>query len=124
MKKYPLVIYCDHAEPQFELGTAAKLARVSEDFIYRCDREGLVEARVMLHGKKGLCFVDVRKLKLLRHLHDDMGLELEAVDLVLRYRNRIRAMQRRLDEVQQRLRQKEQEHHIEILALRRRLAQI
>ena len=124
MKQYPLAIYCDHAEPQFELGTAAKLARVSEDFIYRCDREGLVEARVMLHGKKGLCFADVCKLKMLRHLHDDMGLDLEAVNLVLRYRNRIRAMQRRLDEVQQRLRQKEQEHHIEILALRRRLAQI
>ncbi|MEJ2247487.1 MAG: hypothetical protein P8Y80_15645 [Acidobacteriota bacterium] len=63
------------------------------------------------------------KPKLVRHLHDDMGLDLEAVDLVLRYRNQIQEMQRRLDEMEQRLRQKEQEHHIEILALRRRLAQ-
>jgi hypothetical protein len=46
------------------------------------------------------------------------------VDIVLRYRNRIRTMQRRFDELEQRWRQKEQEHHIEILALRRRLAQI
>jgi hypothetical protein len=123
MKQYPLAIYCDHPEPQFELGTAAKLARVSEDFIYQCDREGLVKARVMLHGKQGLCFADVCKLKLVRHLHDDMGLDLEAVDVVLRYRSCIRIMQRRLDEAEQRLRQKEQEHHIEIMALRRRLAQ-
>jgi hypothetical protein len=124
MKKYPLVIYCDHAEPQFELGTAAKLARVSEDFIFRCNREGLVKTRVMLHGKQGLCFSDVCKLKLVRHLHDDMGLDLEAVDIVLRYRNQIRTMQHRLDELEQRWRQKEQEHHIEILALRRQSAQI
>jgi hypothetical protein len=77
----------------------------------------------MLHGKQGLCFTDVSKLKLVRHLHEDMGLDLEAVDVVLRYRSRIRMMQRRLDEAEQRLRQKEREHHIEILALRRRLAQ-
>ena len=46
------------------------------------------------------------KPKLVRHLHDDMGLDLEAVDLVLRYRNQIQEMQRRLDEMEQRLPQK------------------
>jgi hypothetical protein len=123
MDRYPLAICCDHAEVRFEIRTAARLARVSEDFIYQCDREGLVKARVMLHGKQGLCFADVCKLKLVRHLHDDMGLDLEAVDVVLRYRGRIRMMQRRLDDAEQQLRQKEREHHIEILALRQRLAQ-
>jgi hypothetical protein len=77
----------------------------------------------MLHGKQGLCFSDVCKLKLVWHLHDDMGLDLEVVDIVLRYRNQIKTMQRRLDELDQWLRQKEQEHHIEILALRRQSAQ-
>lgn len=124
MVKYALSIYCAHPELHFELKTAASLARVSEDFIYRCEREGLVTSRVMLHGKKGLCFADVRKLRLVRHLHEDMGLDLEAVDLVLRYRDQIRTLQRRFDEVKQRLRRKEQEHHVEILALRRRLAQM
>jgi hypothetical protein len=66
----------------------------------------------------------VCKPKLVRHLHDDMGLELEAVDLVLRYRNQIRSMQWRLADMEQRIRQKEQAHQVEILALSRRLAQI
>ena len=66
----------------------------------------------------------MRKLRLVRHLHEDMGLDLEAVDLVLRFRDQIRTLQRRFDEVKQRLRRKEQEHHVEILALRRRLAQM
>ena len=123
MVKYPLSLYCDCPEPHFELGTAASLARVSEEFIFRCEREGLFTARIMLHGKKGLCFADVRKLKLVRHLHNDMGLDLGTVDLVLRYRNRIQEMQRRLDEMEQRLRRKEQNHHIEILALRQQSAE-
>jgi hypothetical protein len=71
-----------------------------------------------------LCFADVYKLKRIRHLHEDMGLDLEAVDFVLRYRNRIKTIQRRLGEMEQRMRQKEQEHLNEILVLRRRLAQI
>ena len=124
MVKYPLSLYCDHPEPYFELRTAAILARVNEEFIYRCDREGLVRARLMLHGKQGLCFADVRRLKLVRHLHEDMGLDWEAVDMVLRYRNQIWRMQRRLEEMEQRLRQKEQAHHMEILALRRQSAEI
>ena len=123
MNKYPIAIYCDHPEVHFEYRTTARLARVSEDFIHQCEREELVTSRIMLHGKKGLCFADVCKLKRIRHLHEDMGLNLEAVDFVLRYRSRIKTMQRLLDEMEQRMRQKEQEHLTEILALRRRLAQ-
>jgi hypothetical protein len=78
----------------------------------------------MLHGKKGLCFADVCKLKRIRHLHEDMGLDLETVDFVLRYRNRIKKMQRRLSEMEQRMRRKEQEYLTDILALHRRLAQL
>jgi hypothetical protein len=46
------------------------------------------------------------------------------VDFVLRYRNRIKALQRQLDEMERRMRRKEQEHLTEILVLRRQLAQI
>ena len=123
MNKYPLAVFSDHPEVHFEHRTAARLARVAEQFIHQCEREELVTSRIMLHGKKSLCIADVCKLKQIRHLHEDMGLDLEAVDFVLRYRNQIQTMQRRLDEMEQRMRQKEQEHLNEILALRRRLAQ-
>ena len=124
MKEYAIAIYSDHPEVHFEHRTVARLARVSEEFILHCEREELIASRIMLHGKKGLCFADVCKLKLVRHLHEDMGLDLEAVDFVLRYRNRIQTIQCRLDEMEQRMRQKEQEHLTEILALHRRLAQL
>ena len=124
MNKYPIAIYSDHPEVHFEHRTVARLSRVSEEFIHQCERHELVSCRIMLHGRKGLCLADACKLKRIRHLHEDMGLDLEAVDFVLRYRNQIQTMQRRLDEMEQRMRKKEQEHLNEILALRRRLAQI
>ena len=124
MKNYPLTIICDHSEDHFEHSTAARLARVSEKLIRRCERADLITSNTMLHGRKGLCFADVCKLKIIRHLHEDMGLDLDAVDFILRYRNQIQTLQLRLEEMEQRLRRQEQTHRIEIRTLRRQVAQI
>jgi len=77
----------------------------------------------MLHGVKGLCYDDVNRLKMIRFLHEDMGLDLGAVDFVLRYRERLKMMKRQIDEMESRLQQKEMEHQAEILALCRHLQQ-
>lgn len=124
MKKYPISTFCNDPEVHFEYRIVARMARVSEEFILQCERENLVSSRIMLHGMKGFCSADVCKLKLIRHLHEDMGLDLEAVDFVLRYRQRIKSIKHQLDEMEQRMRQREQEQEAEILTLRRRLAQL
>jgi hypothetical protein len=124
MVKYPLAIFPDHSEVHFERRTAARMAKVSETFIHQCEHEELVTLRVLLHGRKGLCFTDVCKLKIIRHLHEDMGLDLEAVDFVLRYRDRINTMKRRLEEMERRMRHKENKYQAEIQGLRRRLSQV
>ena len=124
MNYYPLAIYSDNKEVHFEHGSAARLARVSKAFIHQCERQESIVSRILLHGKKGLRLADVFKLKRIRHLHEDMGLDLEAVDLVLRYRGQIKTMQRRLNDMEQRMRQKEKAYQSEILALHRRLAQL
>jgi len=49
------------------------MARVSEVFIFKCEKVNLVKTRTMLHGKKGLCLADVSRLKMIRHLYEDMG---------------------------------------------------
>lgn len=124
MKKYPLALFCNDPEALYEYRIVARMTRVSEEFIRQCEHEELVTAHTMLHGVKGLSAADVSKLKLIRYLHEDMGLALEAIDFVLRYRERVKTMERQLDEMEQKLRQKEQEHQAEILKLCRRLAQM
>jgi len=124
MKKYPITLFCNDPNTHFEYRIVARMTRVSEEFIRQCEHEELVTAHTMLHGAKGLCAADVSKLKLIRYLHEDMGLALEAIDLVLRYRERVKAMQHQLDEMEQRIHRKEQEHQTEVLKLCRRLSQL
>jgi len=123
MKKYPIAVVCNDPEAHYEYRIVARMTRVSEEFIHQCEHEELVSSHTMLHGAKGLRASDVKKLKLIRYLHEDMGLSLEAIDFVLRYRERVKTMERQLDEMEQRLHQKEQEHQTEVLKLCRRLAQ-
>jgi hypothetical protein len=124
MKHYPLTVHKDQPELHFEYCIAARLARVSEKLISTCERETLIRSRVMIHGKKGLCVEDVVKLKLIRHYHEDLGLDLDAVEFILQFRSRIGHLQRHLEEVQERLRQQEENHRIEILRLRRQVVQV
>lgn len=124
MKKYPIALFCNDPQALYEYRIVARMTRVSEEFIRQCEHEELVTAHKMLHGAKGLSAADVSKLKLIRYLHEDMDLDLEAIDFVLRYRERVKTMERQLDEMEQKLRQKEQEHQAEILKLCRRLAQM
>lgn len=121
MNQFPLVTFCNLHETHFEYKIVTHLARVSEEFLSRCEQEELIKARIMPHGVKGLCFTEVRKLKLIRYLHEDLGLDLGAVDLILRYRERIKVMKRQIGEMEQRLRQKELEHQAEVLDLCRHL---
>ena len=124
MSKYPVAIYRDHPEIHIQRRAAARLARVSVRFIHACEREELIACRRMLHGRKGLCVADVCKLKRIRHLHEDMGLDLEAVDFVLRYQDRLKAIQSRLKELEHHSRQKEREYQSQIMALRQRLSEV
>jgi DNA-binding transcriptional MerR regulator len=124
MKKYPLAPSNNDPDAQFEYRLVARMTRVSEEFILRCEHEDLVTAHPMLDGAKGLSAAEVSKLKLIRYLHEELGLPLEAIDLVLRYRQRVKAMEHQLQEMEQRLHQKEQEHQTEVLMLCRRMAKL
>lgn len=124
MTTYEVIKYSSSPGVYFEYTAAASLAGVSTQFIGRCEDEELISCRTMVYDKKGLCFEDVQKLKLIRHMHEDMGLALDAVDFLLRYRNRIKMAERQMEEMKRHMRQKERLHQAEIRALRRRLAEL
>ena len=110
MKKYEITIYSNQPEVHFECRAAAILANVSRRFVGQCEQADLITCSIMIHGKKGLCFADVQKLKLIRHFHKDLGLALDAVDFLLCYRNQIRRIQQMHQKRERKVRQKEQEH--------------
>lgn len=124
MKNYQLVTYSNPQDVHFAYKTAAFLASVSTQFVHQCENEDLITCRIMVHGQKALCFADVQKLKLIRHLHEDMGMTLEEVDFLLRYRERLKALQGQLNEMKQQMHDHKCTYEAEIQTLRRRLVQL
>lgn len=105
----------------YSLIETANLVRVTTEFIHKCERENLVHATVA-EGNKGYGPEAIRRLIRIRHLHQDLGLDLMTVDCILRMRKRIATLQRQLDEMEQRKLQREQELLQEIQNLQKRLA--
>lgn len=120
MDTYPIAIYSNPDGFCFEYKIAAQLACVSVSFVLQCEHEELITCQMMMHGRRGLCFTEVQKLKLIRHLHEDMGVPLDALDFLLLYRSRIKAMQREIEEMKRYIQMQERLHKAEILSLQRR----
>lgn len=123
MEHYPVTVYLNPPKFHFEYKTAALLASVSVHFIHQCEDEDLISCQMMVHGRRGLCFADVQKLKLIRHLHEDMGVPLDTLDFLLLYRKRIKAMEQELEEMKRYIRGRERMHKAEILSLSGRFGQ-
>ena len=123
MDTYPIAVYLNPPGFYFEYKTAAILASVTVHFINQCEDADLITCQIMMHGRRGLSFADVHKLKLIRHLHQDMGVPLDALDFLLLYRKRIKEMMQEIEDMKRAIRLKERIHKAEILALRRHLNQ-
>ncbi len=121
MKKRQAPASPDRQEMPCTRRTAARLARVSLEFIHRCERQALLGPPIVVRGKTGFPLESVHRLKRIRHLHVDLGLELEAVDFILRMRQQMSRLQNSLAGMEQRLRRREQELLAEIQELRQRL---
>ena len=93
---------------------------VSVSFVLQCEHAELITCQMMLHGRRGLCFTEVQKLKLIRHFHEDMGVPLDALDFLLLYRERIKVMQREIEEMKRYVQIKERMHRAEIISLQSR----
>lgn len=108
-------------EKIYSILSTAKLARVTVEFIRDCERENLIQIAT-LRGSKGYGHDTVRRLIRIRHLHYDLGLDLTAIDCILRMRRQIAALQKQIHDTELRMLQREQEMLGEITRLRRQLA--
>ncbi len=105
----------------YSLTEIAKYARVTTEFIQECERENLVQVTVV-HGAIGYSQDTVRRLIRIRHLHRDLGLDLTAIDCILRMRRQIWHLQKQMHDMERRMVAREQELTAEIQRLRKLLA--
>ena len=105
----------------YSLGETAKYARVTTDFILECERENLIEVTAV-RGAIGYSQETVRRVIRIRHLHRDLGLDLTAIDCILRMRRRIVHLQEQIHDMERRMIARELELTAEIQRLRKQLA--
>ena len=113
-----------HSEtrPQvYSLNATARLARISVKFIQQCERENLIQVTAV-GGTEGYDNNTVRRLIRIRHLHRDLGLDLTAIDYLLRMRRQIANLQKRIHDMEQQMSLREQELMDEIQRLRKQMA--
>lgn len=110
-------------EPLYTRGVASRLARISMELIRQCEQENLIQLRVMRGGGRGLSRRDIRRLARIRRLQQDLELDLPAIEVVLRMRQRMIDQMRQLDEMEKIMARREEELMAEIRNLQRRLSE-
>jgi DNA-binding transcriptional MerR regulator len=106
----------------YSLNEIAEIARVTTEFIRECERENLIQLTIV-QGTKGYGHETVRRLIRIRHLQRDLGLDLTAIDCILRMRSQIVNLQKQIHDMERRMLDREQEMMAEIQRLRKQLAQ-
>ena len=119
---YKLTIRSRDDEPVYTRLVAAQLAQVSLDFLSLCEAEGLIQVQGMAGGGQGYSVAGIRHLVLIQRLHEDVGLDLPAVEVTLNLRRQVLDLMAQIEELERRMAQREQELLDEIGWLRRRLA--
>ena len=104
-------------EPCYVISVAAKLVNLHPQTLRYYDKIGLIqpdrtEGRIRLYSPR-----DIGKLRKIARLTEDLGVNLAGVEVILNMTNRIRELQRELDQVRR-------ESQAEIRALRQVIAEL
>jgi DNA-binding transcriptional MerR regulator len=88
-----------------------------------CEQERLLRAQVMVGGERGYDAEDIRRLARIRSLRKDLGLEREAVLIVLHMREQMIDLLQEINDLEKLMMSREEDLIREIQRLRRRLAE-
>lgn|SRR5690554_1333857 len=120
---YHLIVRSDQEDRIYPREVAARLARMPLDMLELCEEAELIRARRIATGGAGFTTADIRHLERIRRLQDDLGLDLAAVEVVLHIRRRMIELLQEVNDIEQRMLQREQELHREIRRLRRQVSE-
>jgi DNA-binding transcriptional MerR regulator len=120
---HQLIIRYEEEGTLYTRPVAAQLARVSLDFLRRCELEQIVRPRPLPGGGVGYTAADIRRLARIRRLRRSLGLDMPAVEVVLHLRRQVVELQTYLAELETEMELREQEWLHEIQELRRQLSQ-
>lgn len=120
---YKLIVRPKDDQPYFPRLTAAQAARISLELMSRVEQEYLVQAKPAYGGIQGYSLTDIDELARIRRLREDLELDLQSVEIILRMRQNTLDLLTQLDEMEQHMHRREQQLKDELQKLRYRLAE-
>ncbi len=118
-----LIHHSMNKEPLFMRIVTVQLAQISNGFLEQCEQEGLINYRIMPGGISGYRASDIRRLALIRRLHDDLELDLPAIEVVLNLRRQLMDLIDHNKKMEQQMTEREQQLLAEIQRLRRHFSE-
>ena len=103
---------------------AAQLAEMPLERLRQLEHEGLIQVRVTVSGAQGYSVSDVQVLARLARLRQNLGLDLPPRKAARTLRRELLEMTRRMERMEEAMRQREQELVQEIERLRRRVTRL
>jgi len=85
-----IIHYPDDEKTVYISFQAAYIACVTLDFLLACEQEGLITPRFKTEGHSGYTMKEIQCLQIIRRLHEDLNLDLPAIDVVLHLRGQLR----------------------------------
>ena len=70
-------------EPVISIGTAAKMVGLSPSALRKYEKEGLLMYHRTDTGRRLLCRADIKRIRMIRHMIDDLGLNVEGIRRLL-----------------------------------------
>lgn len=102
---------------------AVQLAEISLEFLERCEAERLIEVRTAQTSEPSYSAQDIRRLALIRRLHEVLAIDMQDLEVVLHLRSQLVGLQIQMQEMERQWITREQQLLNEMLDLRRRLAE-
>lgn len=112
----------DRGERLYSRAQAMEIARISGEVLRWCERERVVQLRA-IRGETGYSAGDIRRMARVQRLHEDLGLDLPAVEVVLHMRRRVLDLLAELEEIERGMISREAQLLSEIHHLRRQIAE-
>ncbi len=109
--------------PRFSLRVAAYLAGVSPATVRYVQARGWIRPKPMPGGGMGYSIRDVRVLRRVREWRDLLGMNFAGIEVAMRLREQVVALQQELLQLEREMARREQELYAEIHRLRRLLAE-
>ena len=88
------------AEPCFVISVAAKMVGVHAQTLRYYEREGIIQPSRSQGNQRLYSPTDIERLRQIKTLVDDLGVNLAGVDVILRLTERISVMERQLEAMQ------------------------